>query len=96
MLMSQKRFATGVTWFLAGLATLVWLPRLLGTEQADQKRLDQKRPSVVFIDVTELPREQDSQTPAAQTPPALQPKLPTSHPLKYSGEGFRQVKNQFA
>ena len=62
MLMSNTRFAASITWFLAGLATLVWLPRLLGTEP-----LAEKTPSVVILDVTESPREQDA---ADQTPPS--------------------------
>ena len=62
MLISNTRFAASITWFLAGLATLVWLPRLLGTEP-----LAEKTPSVVILDVTESPREQDA---ADQTPPS--------------------------
>lgn len=64
MLMSHTRFAVWTTWLLAGMATLVWLPRLLGTEPAVEKA-----PRAVVVDVTELPaHEADAAEPKPETP----------------------------
>lgn len=51
MLISHSRIVSSITWVLAGLATLVWLPRLLGTEPTAEKG---QRPTASIVDITEL------------------------------------------
>ncbi len=52
MTLQRSRMTAWVTWFLAPVATLIWLPRLLGMEPAVFKPA--KRPTVVIFDVTPL------------------------------------------
>ena len=80
MFMSHTRLAAWMTWLLAGLATLVWLPRLLGTEPVVEKT-----PRAIVIDVTELPAEEtaveEPKPETAEQPPSESvPKLPKSSP----------------
>lgn len=56
MLLSQPRIAPWIIWFLAALASLVCLPRLLGKEPIGQL-VAAKRPSVVVTGITPLPDE---------------------------------------
>ncbi len=56
MLLSQHRIAPWVIWFLAALASLVCLPRLLGKEPIIRP-LATKRPNAVLIGITPLPDE---------------------------------------
>ncbi len=56
MLISQSRIVSSITWLLAGLATLVWLPRLLGTEPTAEKG---QRPTASIVDITELLDDRD-------------------------------------
>ena len=80
MFMSHTRFAAWMTWVLAGLATLIWLPRLLGTEPVVEKT-----PRAVVIDITELPVdetavEEPKPEAAEQAASGAEPKLPKSSP----------------
>lgn len=52
MLLSQHRIAPWIIWFLAALASLVFLPRLLGKELVLAKR-----PNAVVTGITPLPDE---------------------------------------
>ncbi len=56
MLLSQQRIAPWIIWFLAALASLVCLPRLLGQEPVGRPFLA-KRPSAVLTGITPLPDE---------------------------------------
>ena len=56
MLLSQQRIAPWIVWFLAALASLVFLPRLLGQEPVGRPFLA-KRPSAVLTGITPLPDE---------------------------------------
>ncbi len=81
MFMSHTRLAAWMTWLLAGLATLVWLPRLLGTEPVVEKT-----PRAIVIDVTELPADEtaveEPEPETAEQPPSESAlKLPKSSPL---------------
>ena len=56
MLLSQQRIAPWIIWFLAALASLVCLPRLLGTELI-VRQVAAKRPNAVLTGITPLPDE---------------------------------------
>lgn len=56
MLLSQQRIAPWIIWFLAALASLVFLPRLFGTEPI-VRQVAAKRPSAVLTGITPLPDE---------------------------------------
>lgn len=56
MLLSQHRIAPWIIWFLAALASLVCLPRLLGKEPVGRPVVA-KRPNVVVTGITPLPDE---------------------------------------
>ena len=56
MLLSQHRIAPWIIWFLAALAALVCLPRLLGQEPFVRQILE-RRPSAVVTGITPLPDE---------------------------------------
>ena len=53
MLISNSRIVSSIAWVVAGLATLVWLPRLLGTEPIAVE--NEVRPTAVILDITEGP-----------------------------------------
>ncbi len=74
MTLQRSRMTAWVTWFLAPVATLIWMPRLLGTEPAVFKPA--KRPTFANFDVTPLPEK--AAKPA--TPESV--KAPT---LRFSG-----------
>lgn len=56
MLLSQQRIAPWIIWVLAALASLVCLPRLLGTERIVQQ-VSTRRPYAVLTGITPLPDE---------------------------------------
>jgi hypothetical protein len=56
MLLSQQRIAPWIIWVLAALASLVFLPRLLGKELMGRSVVA-KRPNAVLTGVTPLPDE---------------------------------------
>lgn len=67
MIFTQSRISPWLTWLLAGLATLVWLPRLLGTEPPS---ISTSRPSAAIVDVIELPDSSDDSA-ATEAPTEL-------------------------
>ena len=73
MLLSQHRIAPWVFWFFAALASLVFLPRLLGKEPV-VRQLTSKRPNAVVTGIKALPDEPVLQQ--ISTPKELQMLIP--------------------
>jgi hypothetical protein len=78
MSLVHSRIATWIIWIGVALASLVWLPKLLGAEPtAPSRRTD--RPRAVLLDVKALPEEAIHQE--VSTPSELQALIPlTSEP----------------
>ncbi len=66
---SQFRISAWTTWFLVALGSMVWLPRLLGTEP-QSRSLRAERPKAVLLGITTLPE------------PVIQQEVSTSRELR--------------
>lgn len=79
MTLTQSRITAWIVCFCAALATLVWLPRLLGAEPAPQsRRMD--RPHAVLLNIQPLPEEVIHQE--VSTPSELRALIPSETPPK--------------
>lgn len=73
MSIAQSRIATWIAWFCVALASLICLPKLLGTEPVGRP-LRADRPRAVLLDVKSLPEEVIHQE--VSTPSELQSLIP--------------------
>ncbi len=91
MLLSQHRIAPWVFWFFAALASLVFLPRLLGKEPV-VRQLVSKRPNAVVTGIKALPDEpvlQQISTPKELqmlVPPEAEPEQETAESVAEDNE----------